>query len=171
MKRYFCICLIFSLSSFLSAQRFAYVDMDLILEKMPNFQNYKKHIEEKISFFTEKIQKEKESLENLQEEFEEEKAFLLKNQLKEKKEEIKNLKEKIKKLETQYFHPQKGEIFKLQKGFLKPLKTQIHLIIKEISKKRNFIFVFDKKKFLLINDQDSKFDLTSQVLGRLLNIK
>jgi len=60
-----------------------------------------------------------------------------------------------------------GEIYKKQDEIFGPVKTKIYAAIKEIAKKENMKFVFDKAGNVVLLYADPEYDLTYKVLDKL----
>ncbi|MCL5028526.1 MAG: OmpH family outer membrane protein [Bacteroidetes bacterium] len=60
-----------------------------------------------------------------------------------------------------------GEIYKKQDEIFGPVKTKIYQAIKDVAKKEDMKFVFDKAGDVVLLYADPQFDLTYKVLDRL----
>ena len=64
-----------------------------------------------------------------------------------------------------------GEIYKKQDEIFGPVKTKIYAAIKEVAKKEDMKFVFDKAGDVVLLFADPEYDLTYKVLDMLKTIK
>ncbi len=148
------------------AQKYAYVDTDYILGKLPAYVA----AQEQLDKMSEKYQKELETLHNeldqIYKDFQAE-VVLLSNDLKRKREEqIVNKEKEYKKLQRQYFGPE-GDLAKKKESLIKPIQDEVFSAIQAIAEQGAYSIIFDKAGSMTMIYTNPKFDLSDQVLQKL----
>jgi len=153
-------------STFILAQKYAYVDSDYILANIPEYKEAQKQIDE----FAEEYQKEIESkfaeIDLMYKAYQAE-AVLMPEDIKKKKEdEILAKKNEARELQNQRFGKD-GDLFIKREELIKPIQEKIYNAIEEIAVEKNYAFVFDKAGSLTMLYVNAKFDLSDDVLDHV----
>ncbi|MEX1000808.1 MAG: OmpH family outer membrane protein [Crocinitomicaceae bacterium] len=160
------LILMLSLGNFASAQRYAYVDTQYILDKVPEYNK----AQEELNRLSEEWLKEVESLFSLvdqkRQEYEEEKILLPEEIKKTRLKEISKLEAEAKELQKQRFGVG-GDLFMKREELIRPIQDQIFNAIQSIASQRNFAFVFDKANQSNLLYADPKYDISDQVLREM----
>lgn len=154
----------FSLTS--SAQKYAFVDSEYILENIPAY----KAAQEQLDVLSNQYQKELESmqaeLDKMYNDFRAE-AVLLSDEMKRKREDVIVTREKdYRSLQQKYFG-REGELFKKRQSLVKPIQDDIYNTVKTIATEGNYAVIFDKSGSLSMLYSDPKFNLSDQVLEKM----
>lgn len=161
---------LFLISSFsLSAQRFAYVDTEYILDNLPEYREAQKIIANKSSKWQAELDQKETQLKLDLTYFESERILLTFDQIREKEKEILTQQKKISDYKIQIFGPE-GKLITARKGLVLPIQTRIWESVTKIAKKRDYNFVFDKGNGVSIIVSDPKYDISKAVLN-LLTLK
>lgn len=168
MKKF--IILIFALLFFTNvsfSQKFAYVDTEYILGKIPTY----KEALSKLDLYSAKWQKEIEdhykTIERKYQEYQNEKVLLSDEMKKRREEEIVQLEKTAKSLKKKYFGVN-GELFKKRQELIKPIQESIYEAIKQLATEGNYAVVFDTAggaSILYTNEKYDKSDLILKKLG------
>ncbi|MBP7508211.1 MAG: OmpH family outer membrane protein [Prolixibacteraceae bacterium] len=149
-----------------SAQKYAFVDSEYILENIPAY----KAAQEQLDVLSNQYQKELESiqaeLEKMYNDFRAE-AVLLSDEMKRKREDVIVTKEKdYRSLQQKYFG-REGELFKKRQSLVKPIQDDIYNTVKTIATEGSYAVIFDKSGSLSMLYSDPKFNLSDQVLEKM----
>ena len=155
--------LIIFCSSMAIGQRFAYVDSEYILEKLPEHKRVQDQLESLVKNWEKEIGEKQEEINNLLRELENEKILLTEEQIKEKEGVIEEKKTDLEKLRQKRFGP-KGDVFLQQKLLVKPIQDLIWNAINKVANKRKYDFVFDKAGDLVMLRTNSKWDISDDVI-------
>lgn len=147
-------------------QRYAYVDTQYILDKMPEYAEAQLELD-KVS---EQWQKEIEVLfadaEKKRKDYAAE-AILLPAEIKKQREkEIIDAELKAKEMQKKRFGVG-GDLFAKREELIKPIQDKIFNAIQEIASDRNYAFVFDKANQSNLLYADPKYDMSDQVLRKM----
>ena len=148
------------------AQKYAFVDTDYILGKMPSYVA----AQEQLDKLSQKYQKELETmhaeLDQIYKDFQGE-VVLLSNDMKRKREEqIVNKEKEYKKLQRQYFGPE-GELAKKRESLVKPIQDDVFNAVTTIAEQGAYSIVFDKAGGMTMIYTNPKYDLSDMVLQKL----
>jgi len=169
MKKIFLVVVLLLNFSFSWSQRnqiIAYIDMEYILENVPEYLEAQNTPDAKISKWRKKLDDQARYIEILKTDLANEKAILTKDLIEEKEEEI-NLKQvELRRLESLYFGP-KGDMFSVRKQLVKPIQDQVYNAIQSISKRKKYDFVFDKSSDLVMLFSNKKYDISDLVLATI----
>ena len=163
MKKYFLLFLICISSSAIQAQKFAYVDTDYILNKIPEFQQ----AQDKLDVFSADWQKEIEAkyvdVEQMYRAYQQE-QILLTDEMKVKREEaIINKENNAKKLQQKYFGPS-GELYKKRQELIRPIQDKVYDAIQQLAANNKYAVIFDSSSDLMMLYKDNNLDKSDKVL-------
>ncbi len=169
MKKIFLFTVLLFTVSISFAQRnqiIAYIDMEYILENVPEYLEAQNTLDEKVVKWRQKLDKEARFIEVLKTDLANEKAILTKDLIEEKEEEIALKQDELRRLESLYFGP-KGDMFLLRKQLVKPIQDQVYNAIQSISARKKYDFVFDKSSELVMLYSNKKYDISDLVLATI----
>ena len=145
------------------SQKFAYVDSDYILGKMPEFNQ----AQQRINDFSAEWQQEIESLYNqidqMYKDYQSE-QILLTPEMKIKREELIIEKEKFAQaLQQKYFGPE-GDLYKKRSDLIKPIQDRIFNAIQQLAVNNKYSIIFDKSSDLMMLYSNPSYDKSDDVL-------
>jgi len=169
MKKIFLlVVLLFTATNFWSQrnQIIAYIDMEYILENVPEYLQAQNTLDSKIAKWRKKLDKQARYIEVLKSDLANEKAILTKDLIEEKEEEIVLKQIELRRLESLYFGP-KGDMFSVRKQLVKPIQDQVYNAIQGIAKRKKYDFVFEKSSDLIMLYSNKKYDISDLVLSSI----
>ena len=145
------------------AQKFAYVDTDYILNKIPEF----KQAQDKLDDFSADWQKEIEGkyadVEQMYRAYQQE-QILLTDEMKTKREEAIITKENnAKNLQQKYFGPD-GDLYSKRKELVTPIQNKIHDAIQQLAANNKYQIIFDSSSDLIMLYKNNNLDKSDKVL-------
>ena len=156
--------LMFSIGSY--AQKYALVDMEYILSKVPAYEM----ANEQLNQVSKKWQGEVDALtkqaKDLYTKYQSEMVYMS-DELKSKREaEILAKEKEAAELKKQYFGSE-GELFKKRESLLNPINDEIYNAIKQLSEDEGYMLVLDRASGTNILFASPKIDISDQVLRKL----
>lgn len=149
--------------STLSAQKYAYVDTEYILDNIPEYKDAQNQIDEMAEEFQEEVMEARAEIDKMYKNYEAE-SVLMPDDIKEKKlEEIRKKEDEVKALQNQKFGIE-GDLFLKREELIKPIQEKIYNAIEEIATEKNYAFVFDKSGSLTILFVNAKYDISDDIL-------
>ena len=155
------VTLMTSISTY--SQKFAYVDSDYILSKMPEFAE----AEEKIDDFSKEWQSEielaYEEVEQMYRDYQSEQV-LLTSEMKTKREESIIEKEKsVQSLQQKYFG-NNGDLYKKRQDLIKPIQDRIFDAVQQLAANNKYSIIFDASSDLIMLYSNPELDKSDKVL-------
>lgn len=169
MKKIFLVVvLLFSFTSVWSQrnQIIAYMDMEYILENVPEYLKAQNTLDSKVAKWRKKLDEQARHIEVLKTDLANEKAILTKDLIEEKEEEITVKQLELRRLESSYFGPN-GNLFTVRKQLVKPIQDQVYNAVQSIAKRKNYDFVFEKSSDLVMLYSNKKYDISDLVLSTI----
>ena len=150
------------------SQRIAYIDMEYILQNIPQYLQAQNSLDEKVDKWKKKLDKEARAIEILKTDLTNEKAILTKDLIDEREEDISIMQESLRRLESLYFGPN-GDMYNLRKQLIKPIQDQVYNSVQNIASRKKYDFVFDKSGELVMLYSNKKHDISELVI-KMINI-
>jgi Skp family chaperone for outer membrane proteins len=175
MKKYFLalfisLFLCFSGVSQTRGVKIGYIDMEYILEKVPNYAEAKSQLEEKAQKWKQEIEAKKVEINKIKEGLKTEKVLLTKELIAEREEEIAFLDNELLDYQQKRFGPN-GDLI-LQKAVLvKPIQDQVFNAVQDIAEAKKYDFIFDKSSDLTMLFAGKRFDISDQVVRVLTRLE
>jgi len=148
-------------------QRIGYIDMEYILENIPEYTEAQSRLNEKVIAWQQKLDKVNREVEVLKTDLTNEKPLLTKELISEREEDIQIKEEDLRKLQVAYFGP-KGNLYLLRKQLVKPIQDQVYNAVQLISVRKKYDFVFDKSSDLIMLYTNKKYNISEQVLNSIV---
>jgi outer membrane protein len=159
-----CTMLIFAIGA--TAQRYAIVDTKYILDKIPDYQEAQKKLDEFSVQWQKEIDTKQSDLDRMYKNFEAEQV-LLSDELKKKREDELFVREKeLRDLQRKRFGFE-GDLFKRRQDLVKPIQDRVYNAIQKIAVNRQYDFILDKSEGITIIFADPKLDRSEDVLREL----
>ncbi len=147
--------------------KIGYIDMNYILDKVPAYAEANNQLEQKAQKWKEYIELKKNEINKLKENLTTEKPLLTKELLEEREEEIKNLETDLLDYQQARFGAQ-GDLMIQKTTLVKPIQDQVFNIIQELAEAKKYDFIFDKSSDMTMLFAAQRYDISKQVLDRLL---
>ena len=149
------------------AQRIAYIDMEYILENVPEYLEAQNTLDTKVTKWRSTLDKLSRFIEKSKTDLANEREILTNDLILEKEDEITLKQEELRRLESLYFGPN-GDMFLLRKQLVKPIQDQVYNSLEDIVLKRKYDFVFDKSSDLVMLYSNKKYDISDLVLNQIV---
>ncbi|MHA4843203.1 OmpH/Skp family outer membrane protein [Flavitalea antarctica] len=157
--------LILSLS-FVQAQRYGIVDTKYILEKIPDYKEAQKKLEQFSGQWQKEIDDRQVVLDKMYKDFDAEQV-MLSDELKKRREDELFVREKeVRDLQRKRFGFE-GDLFKKRQELVKPIQDKVYSAIQKIAVNRQFDFILDKSEGITVIFADPKLDRSEDVLKEL----
>jgi len=163
--------LILSFSSFAQkTQRIGYIDMEYILENIPEYKEAQAKINAKAIVWQSNIEEQQKEIESLKAALNNEKALLTKELIEEKEEDIQIKELEVKKLQVAYFGTN-GDLYLLRQQLVKPVQDLVYNAIQDIATKRKYDFVLDNSSDLILLFTNNQYDISELVISSISKAK
>ena len=147
--------------------RVGYIDMEYILQNVPDYAEATIQLEQKAQKWKQEIESKKVEIIKIKDALKAEKALLTKELIDERETEIKFLENEVLEYQQKRFGA-KGDLIQQKSILAMPIQDQVFTAIQDIAMAKKYDFIFDKSSDLTILFADKRFDISDQVL-RVLN--
>lgn len=155
------------ISSNVNAQRgtirIAYIDMEYILENVPEYQEASSQLDNKVNKWKSEIESKLSSIDELKKQLDNERPLLTKELIEERDEEIQFERDQILEYQQKRFGPG-GDLSIQRRQLVEPVQDQVFNAVQEISAARKYDLVFDKSSELMMLYTADRLDISDQVL-------
>jgi outer membrane protein len=163
MKKILLILAIYSLATTTQAQKFAYVDTDYILNKIPEFKQAQDKLDDFSTDWQKEIEGRYEDVEQMYRAYQQEQV-LLTDEMKTKREEAIITKENdAKNLQQKYFGP-KGDLYIKRQELIRPIQDKIQDAIQQLAANNKYQVIFDNSSDLIMLYKNNNLDKSDKVL-------
>ncbi|MDD3877119.1 MAG: OmpH family outer membrane protein [Bacteroidales bacterium] len=166
MKRIIMAAFFLAMPFFMFAQRFAVVDTEYILGKIPEYQIAQDRINDMAVEWQREIEQKFSEIEQMYRSFQAESVLLPAEMKTRREEEIIQKEKEAKDLQKKRFGTD-GDLSKKRQELIKPIQDRVYNAVEEIATKNNFAVVFDKANGLSMLYVNPRNDISEEVLESL----
>ncbi len=148
------------------AQKYALIDMEYILKRIPTYESANKQMEAMSNEWQSEVDKEVELVNAMYKKYQADLVFLAGSEKTKRENEIVAKENAIQELRNQYFGPQ-GALFEQQEKLIKPIQDSIYETIKEIATEQGYAMVVDRASATSVIFASPSIDISDLVLARL----
>ena len=166
MKKLLLLIAISFLTLNIQGQKFAYVDTDYILNKIPDFKQAQDKLDALSTDWQKEIENKYADVEKMYRAYQQEQV-LLTTDMKEKREEaIINKETDAKNLQKKYFGPE-GSLYIKRQELIKPIQDKIYDAIQQLSAENKYAIIFDSSSDLIMLYKNDNYDKSDKILDLL----
>ena len=148
------------------AQKYAIIDSRYILDKMPEYKEAQKKLDEQAVAWQKEVDDQQTELDKMYRDFDAEQV-MLSDELKKKREDQLFLKEKaLRDLQRKRFGFE-GDLFKKRQELVKPVQDKVYNAVQKMAVQRSYDFILDKSEGITVIFADPKLDKSEDVLKEL----
>ena len=145
------------------AQKTAYVDLDYILNNVPEYKSAQEQLDQISIQWQKEIETRLTEVDRLYKAFQAEEILLTQDMKKKREDEIIGKEKEAKELQKQHFGVD-GDLFKKRQELVKPIQDKVYNAIKEMAEKQMIAILFNKSTDLNILFANPKYDKSDEVL-------
>ena len=166
-KLFFAFALIISSAGSMMAQnKIAYVDLDYILNNVPEYKSAQEQLDQISIQWQKEIETRLTEVDRLYKAFQAEEILLTQDMKKKREDEIITKEKEAKELQKQHFGVD-GDLFKKRQELVKPVQDKVYNAIKELAEKQTIGILFNKSSELNILFANPKLDKSDEVLASM----
>lgn len=143
--------------------RIGYVDMEYILENVPEYQEASAQLDNKVQQWKQEIETELNRIDKMKQDLANEKPLLTRELIEEREDEIEFEEKKIMDYQQKRFGPN-GDLIIQKMQLVKPIQDQVFVAVQEIAKNRDYDLIFDKSADVITLYAADRLDVSDQVL-------
>ncbi len=167
MKRTMLVLLLCALVSVgATAQKFAFVDTEYILNKIPAYKSAKEQLEQISKTYESEVDKGYSALDEKVKQFQSEQVLLTADRRQKKQQEIIEDEKKVKALQQKYFG-RDGMLAKKQEELIKPIQDQVYAAVKSVASEGGYAAIIDVAASSSVLYSSPRYDKSDEVLAKL----
>lgn len=148
------------------AQRFAYVDTEYIMSKIPEYTTAETQLDKIAENWQADVQKKYAEIEEMYKDYQANQILLTEDMRASREDEIMAKERELKEYQKSKFGYE-GELFQKRQELVKPIQDQVYEAIQKLAKQKAFDFILDKSAGVSILFANPKFDKSDDVLREL----
>ena len=149
-----------------SAQKFALVDMEYILQNIPAYERANEQLNQTSRAWQAEVEALNNKAQQLYKNYQNEVVFLSEAQKKEREQAIVEKEKEAAELKKKYFGPE-GELYKKRASLIEPIQDEIYNAVKAIAKQKSYQLVLDRAADNGIIFASPTIDISNEVLSKL----
>jgi outer membrane protein len=150
----------------LMAQKFAFVDSNFILSKIPNYKAAQDQLDKLSTQYQKEIETKYAEVDKMYQDYQAEKVLLTEEMRKKREDDVIAKERAVKELQTKYFGKD-GLLFKKREELIKPIQDQIYNAIKELANEGGYAVIFDASASPNMLYTNPRYDKSEEVLQKL----
>lgn len=161
------VAAIFLMNATTHAQKFAFVDMDYILGKMPTYTEAQKQLDKIADGWQKEVEAKMKNVDDMYKQFQAEQVLMTEPMKQQKIKDIEAKERDVKEYQKAKFGPN-GELFKKRQELVKPIQDKIYNEVSKYAVAKGFDFIFDRSSgptMLYAGDRHNKSDDILSALG------
>jgi outer membrane protein len=160
------ILLMVAVSLAASAQKYALIDMEYILEHIPAYARANEQLDELSQKWQNEIEAASQEAQRIYKEYQAQYASLTDGQRTKKEEEVIAKEKGLSELKRKYFGPE-GELTKRRQAAMQPIQDDIYGAVKEIAGQKDYSVVIDRASATSVIYASPRIDISNEVLSKL----
>ena len=154
--------IVFCITS-VSAQKFAYVNTQYILENIPDYKTSQQSLDNLSITWQKEIEDKYSIIDKLYKAYQAEQVLLTEEMKRRRQDEIAQKEKDVKDLQKQRFGYE-GDLFKKKQELVKPIQDKIYNAVKKLATEQSYAVVFDKSSELIMLYTNPKYDKSDDIL-------
>jgi len=146
--------------------RIGYIDMEYILESVPEYQEAAVQLDGKVQRWKADIEKKNKEIDQMKLNLANERVLLTTELIEERDEEIKIKEDEMIKYQQDRFGPN-GDLDIQRRQLVQPIQDQVFNIVQEIAEAKKYDFIFDKSADIVMLFAAERNDISEQVLRQI----
>jgi len=165
-KIFFLACSLALVTLTSQAQRYAVVDTKYILDRMPEYRDAQKQLDQISLQWQKEIDDKQAALDKMYKDYQAEQVMLSEDLKKKREDELFNKEKEVRDLQRKRFGFE-GDLFKKRQELVKPIQDKVYNAIQKIAVNRLYDFILDKSEGITVIFADPKLDKSDDVLKEL----
>lgn len=166
LKSFTILLLVFTGIISLSAQKIALVDINAVLENLPEYRQAQSELDRMASEWRQEIAQEMDEIKSLYNRYQAQQVLLSPEAQKEKEDEIVAKEASVRELQRRRFGPE-GDLFLKRQELITPIQERIYKVIDEYATERAYDIILDKGGNTGLLFVNNNFDKTEDIRRRL----
>ena len=149
-----------------SAQRYAVIDSKYILDKMPEYKEAQKLLDQFSEQWQQEVDQKQALMDKMYKDYEAEQVMLSEVLKKKREDELYNKEKELRDLQKKRFGFE-GDLFKKRQELIKPIQDRVYNAVQKLATEKQYDFILDKSEGITVIFADPKLDKSSDILRNL----
>lgn len=149
-----------------NAQRYAVIDSKYILEKIPEYKDAQKKLDQFSELWQQEIDQKQAAVDKMVKDYDAEQVMLPDNLKKKREDEIYNKEKELRDLQKKRYGFE-GDLFKKRQELIKPIQDKVYNAVQKLAVEKQYDFILDKSEGITVIFADPKLDKSEDVLKDL----
>jgi outer membrane protein len=149
-----------------SAQRYAIIDTKYILDRVPDYKDAQKKLDQFSEQWQREIDVKQSELDQMYRNYESEQVMLSEDLKKKREDELFNREKDLRDLQKKRFGFE-GDLFKKRQELIKPIQDKVYNAVQKLATARQYDFILDKSEGITVIFADPKLDKSDDVLREM----
>lgn len=149
-----------------AAQRYAIIDTKYILEKMPEYRDAQKQLDDLAAGWQKEIDGMQQELDRMYKDFDAEQVMLSDDLRKKRENQLFEKERTLRDLQRKRFGFE-GDLFKKRGELIKPIQDRVYKAVTNLAAQRGYDFILDKSEGITVIFADPKLEKSDDVLKEL----
>ena len=149
-----------------TAQRYAVIDTKYILDKLPEYKDAQKMLDQFSEQWQQEIDQKQALVDKMYKDYDAEQVMLSDVLKKKREDELYNKEKELRDLQKKRFGFE-GDLFKKRQELIKPIQDRVYNAVQKLAVEKQFDFILDKSEGITVIFADPKLDRSADVLRNL----
>jgi outer membrane protein len=149
-----------------NAQRYAVIDSKYILDKMPEYKDAQKQLDQFSEQWQQEVDQKQAIMDKMYKEYDAEQVMLSDVLKKKREDELYNKEKELRDLQKKRFGFE-GDLFKKRQELIKPIQDRVYNAVQKLAVEKQYDFILDKSEGITVIFADPKLDKSADVLRNL----
>lgn len=165
-KILFIACCVMLTAFTATAQRYAVIDSKYILDKLPEYKDAQKMLDQFSEQWQAEIDQKQALVDKMFKEYDAEQVMLSDVLKKKREDELYNKEKELRDLQKKRFGFE-GDLFKKRQELIKPVQDRVYNAVQKLAVEKQYDFILDKSEGITVIFADPKLDRSADVLRNL----
>jgi outer membrane protein len=167
MKKLFILATCFLLLATVTvAQRYAVIDSKYILDKLPEYKDAQKLLDQFSEQWQQEIDQKQALMDKMYKDYEAEQVMLSDVLKKKREDELYNKEKELRDLQKKRFGFE-GDLFKKRQELIKPIQDRVYNAVQKLATEKQYDFILDKSEGITVIFADPKLDKSADIIRNL----
>ncbi len=149
-----------------NAQRYAVIDSKYILDKLPEYKEAQKALDQFSEQWQQEIDQKQALMDKMFKEYDAERVMLTEVLQKKREDELYNKEKELRDLQKKRFGFE-GDLFKKRQELIKPIQDRVYNAVQKLAVDKQYDFILDKSEGITVIFADPKLDKSADVIRNL----
>jgi outer membrane protein len=149
-----------------NAQRYAVIDSKYILDKLPEYKDAQKLLDQFSEQWQQEIDQKQAVVDKMYKDYDAEQVMLTDVLKKKREDELYNKEKELRDLQKKRFGFE-GDLFKKRQELIKPIQDRVYNAVQKMAVEKQYDFILDKSEGITVIFADPKLDRSADILRNL----